>query len=468
MSHDDDVEKKKNSKHSGSLGIVALPATKAPLSQEHDQSPPPQQHDHHHPSTNYTISHKHTYANKFDTKYKCIQDLRMPTSSKFTQPNIFDFQAQISTSQKILFIGDSVGIQFSQSLQEAAGVLNSLGRKILRYSWGDHEGIHLAHSVRGGGVIAGWRITGMLRESKKNDIETMPNIAGGGWLMDDVTNLKRALYMTKSSKETGKLTNMTCTYREGLTTTNTTSSIVIDSTTCQEDSFDTVVLQIPFGWLKKPATNEIHYDSIHEAVQLSHKLFGAKAVIIQTIPVNNNVIDMVEELDAINNAIFNYSNSYNYTMLAHNQNYDMVEQVVVMDMAKFSYELFAHNAAGLKMINYNNKEIDEFIANGRLSTILNPLISKRTKCCNTDYGQIIAFACSRVREARKPKKCWNTLYSLDGMHWCMDKVGGKINGAVACLVQCLENKWKFGKLKDCENVCNHNFMSMKQQVDLDL
>merc|ERR1712241_939637 len=108
-----------------------------------------------------------------------------------------------------------------------------------------------------------------------------------------------------------------------------------------------------------------------------------------------------------------------------------------MDIAKFSLELFAHNAKGLNMINQDVDLIDQLISNNTISTLLNPLLTKRTICCHKEYGQIIGFACSKVKETRTFKKCLNTKYSLDGMHWCMDEVGGRINGAISCLLQCI-------------------------------
>ena len=57
-------------------------------------------------------------------------------------------------------MGDSVGILFAQNLEWAAGA-SSDHRQVLRYTRkGVHEGLAVAAPVRGGGVMASWRITG--------------------------------------------------------------------------------------------------------------------------------------------------------------------------------------------------------------------------------------------------------------------------------------------------------------------
>ena len=424
--------------------------------------------------TDFKVDQKIPYQNKFDGIHKCIQDMRLAISPKFKKPYVFDFNVEITTSQKILFMGDSVAIQFSQSLQEAVGADNQ-NRKVLRYSWGNHEGINLANPVRGGGAVAGWRITGMFQEKQMNNNDAMPNKRGGGWMSGDVENLKRALFMSSStnssSTEDSSLLS-SCEIQEALTTVESVAVVHNGKEReCPEENFDTIVHQFPFGWLNKPTSEEITFETIHEAVQLAGKTFGAKAAIITTIPMNNNVIDMINELGVINSAIYNYSNSFGIGQYAgHKSEEDNdihVQKVVVMDLAQFSYELFAHNAAALEMIDNDVQKIDHLLSNNvtGIAEILNPLLSKRTICCHKEYGQIVGFACCRIRNKNRIKKCLNTKYTLDGMHWCMDEVGGRINGAFACLLKCIEENNGLPELRQCEKQCNDKFMSLKP-IDL--
>lgn len=410
------------------------------------------------PFTDFKVVQGHPYQHKFEGKYKCNQTTRTATSPIFRKPNVFDFNVQITTSQNILVMGDSIGIQFSQSLQEAAGAENHT-RNVLRYTNVAGDGIHLA-PTRGGGVIAGYRMTGMFRETERDKISHMPNKCCGGWMSEDVKRLKSALFMstkTNNSKRKYSPLSPSCAIQETMTTVEHDGIQNYHEIECPEEDFDVIVHQFPFGWSKRPAakhskSEKITFETIHEAVQLSGMTFGAKAIIIQTIPMGNFVIDMVNELEVINNAIYNYSSSYD------NSHYSgQVEKVVVMDFAKFSYELFAHNAASLNLIDNDEEEIDQLLANSTITEILNPLLSDRTKCCHKEYGQILGFTCSEINRFN----CLKTKYSFDGIHWCMDEVGGRINGVLACLLKCIEDNDGLPELRHCEKQCNDNFMTLR-------
>lgn len=404
--------------------------------------------------TSYNILKGHKYLHSFDS-LPCDNNVRQAISPKFTQSGAFDFQVEISTSQRILYMGDSVGIQFSQSLQDATGA-KPQDRKVLRFSWGNHEGIHIASPIRGGGAVAGWRITGMFREEMMNEYKSLPNYYGGGWMNGDAKNLKRALaYMTEIKNQTD-VSNPSCEIKKGVSTSFVQERIKIEKRgeNCPEEKFDVIVHQFPFGWLKKPTADKITFESIHEAVTLSKQQFGAKTIILQTIPVNNNVIDMIEELETINNRIMNYTKTAQKTG---------IESVLLLDLGQLSIEMFAHNAAAMRLIPLGQDEIDQSMQSNTISEVLNPLLTHRTVCCNKDYGQIIAYTCSRNRQStNRIKDCFKTRYSRDGMHFCMDEVGGRINGGVACLLKCVETQNdSLPKINDCENRCNERFMSLE-------
>ncbi len=423
------------------------------------------------PIINFNVVHDFKYLSKFDS-LTCENNVRQAISQRFTQPGAFDFNVEISTSYKILYIGDSVGMQFSQSFQEVAGATTA-NRKVLRYSWGNNEGIHIASPVRGGGAVGSMRITGMFSEKMKNNYRTMPNNLGGGWMEGDVANLKRALAQMTADNETNVMdtklaSNTSCAIKEGLTTFDFDQSVEEnESNNCAEDFFDVVIHQFPFGWVGKPAQEHITYESIHEAVQLSKRYFGAKTVILQTVPVNNNVIDMVGELEVINNRILNYSTEFQknssrfQAMGTINQ---QVEAVLVLDLGQLSVELFAHNAAKLHLIDIKEDEIDQAIQDKSIIRLLDPILAHRTRCCHKKYGQIIGFSCSRNRESKSTiPDCFKTRYSKDGMHWCMDEVSGRINGGIACLLNCVGDTaaTAVDSLKRCEKSCNKRFMSLQ-------
>mmetsp|Transcript_18837 Transcript_18837/g.28227 ORF Transcript_18837/g.28227 Transcript_18837/m.28227 type:complete len:494 (+) Transcript_18837:93-1574(+) len=426
-------------------------------------------------TTTTTISYKVVQNQNFENVFVSYQDCNMTernnASPLFTQDAIFNFQAQISTSLKVLIMGDSVGIQYSQALQEAAGASHD-HRKVLRYTWGLHEGINLASPVRGGGAVAGWRITGIFRQEQMNNNQAMPNDTGGGWMEYDVKKIRRALAaMSPSKRAEEEDSSLFCDIQEDTARKRTTPvqpAVEEDPDSgCAEENFDVVVHVFPFSWMKKPTIKWFTFDMIDEAVQLSRKQFGAKIVVLQTIPVQNNVVDMVSELQPINDAIINYSDSYETNRIKEvNDNSgeelnEMVETVLLLDVARLSYELFTQNAASLGLITNDTVAIQEALLDNSINQILNPLLTQRTKCCNPKYPQIVGFTCSDISSLDEtPDGCTRSRYTRDGMHWCMEEVGGRINGGLACLLKCVEHESESSDIRSCEKQCNDQFMSL--------
>ena len=53
---------------------------------------------------------------------------------------------------KILMLGDSVGMQFHQVLEEAAGATWD-NRTLFKFAWGGHESVSIAAPIQGGCVL---------------------------------------------------------------------------------------------------------------------------------------------------------------------------------------------------------------------------------------------------------------------------------------------------------------------------
>lgn len=105
--------------------------------------------------------------------YQCRDRPLLPASmAKF-----INFTTVISTNLKIIFMGDSIAVQFAQWFHRAIGVTSEKKRHILRYSWSNYEGLVLAPAIRGGGQVASWRVTGMVRDDGEN--KPLPNQPGG-------------------------------------------------------------------------------------------------------------------------------------------------------------------------------------------------------------------------------------------------------------------------------------------------
>ena len=109
------------------------------------------------------------YNNTYDPYMRCFVDERASAHSAFERRGALDFSTQISTSLKIIIIGDSVGMQLSQAMQEATVAIRE-NRQVVRFAYGTTESVHIASPVMGGGAIAGIRMTGMFTAKLMNNI----------------------------------------------------------------------------------------------------------------------------------------------------------------------------------------------------------------------------------------------------------------------------------------------------------
>jgi hypothetical protein len=159
----------------------------------------------------------------------------------------------VRTNLKIIMVGDSVGMQFHQLLEEAAGATWN-HRTLYQFAWGAHESVSVAAPVEGGGVLGAFRMTGMLLEAARG--KAPPNAGGGGWLPEHVKQLLTHTYYDQNDKHR--------VVRE----------------------FDSMIFRIPHGWLK---LNEITAQTLTESLHMAHALFGIQTAVLLTLPLNNNI-----------------------------------------------------------------------------------------------------------------------------------------------------------------------------------
>jgi hypothetical protein len=74
------------------------------------------------------------------------------------------------------------------------------------------------------------------------------------------------------------------------------------------------------------------------------------------------------------------------------------------------------------------------------------------------YPPSLAMACATL-ENRTECTCIRNRLSIDGMHWCMESMGGRILGGTACLIQC--SLMPQAEHRSCEKRCNDDFMSLE-------
>ena len=362
----------------------------------------------------YRLCHGKYYTETFNPYMRC-GDRQSLYAELHNTLGLFDFTTELSTSLKILVMGDSVDIQFSQVLEEAMGVghnndtaSSSCQRTVYRYSWGTHEGLHISAPVRGGGVVAGWRITGMLSRSREG--QPLPNAQGGGWMREDVLRLLNHTY-------------------------NTTDGIVSQ----QVNNFDVLFFRIPDVWINLDAITNA---SLSEVVELASELFSVSTVIFTTVPFSNNIVttnDLLKMADK-NMLLHKFASNWQPGMFG-------VDRVFLLDLHQLT--------DGLLQWNMNHIGLDP----SNTSDILAGL-----ECCpNKGFYHHIGQMCA---ESVPPgsKTCERNLLSLDGVHQCMSVVGGRIFATLACVLECVgpldmingstQPGWT------CAQACNDRFLGL--------
>jgi hypothetical protein len=125
----------------------------------------------------------------YDVIGKCDSDNFM-LPEPFQAPGLLDFSTLIDTNLNILYVGDSVSMQFAQILQEATHPIN---RETIRYSYGDtHENTYIALTPSGG-TVAATRVTGLMTNKSRDKYKWLPPKGGGGWQTRDIREMKRLI-----------------------------------------------------------------------------------------------------------------------------------------------------------------------------------------------------------------------------------------------------------------------------------
>jgi hypothetical protein len=364
------------------------------------------------------------YNNAFNPYYKCDPTQRLALPEPIQRQ--LNFTTTVSTNLKILIMGDSVGIQIFQGFEEAAGGTFA-NRQVLRYSWGTHEGLVLSAPVRGGGQVAGWRITGMLTKSGEN--MPLPNNSGGGWVREDAT----ALLNHSLSMES----NVELEHASPSRTTSTTNRTM--------GSFDCMVFRIPHGWIR---LSQITQESLKQTVQLAHELFGVSTIVFVSMPFVNNVQTMqdLDDLKKANTVLREFALGWN----SQNTSTTLtggVQQVLVLEFGRLMDDLMEINARQMEYDTSNQNYTMEKLHSGKFPMSI-PLVC----------GQRVETGTSQ---------CGRNSVSLDGMHWCMESIGGRVFAGLSCLLGCAHNFPTDTPPPStdiqCERRCNDQFMSLEKE-----
>ena len=191
----------------------------------------------------YKTSHiGREYACRNRTTGQPIDDrAELPTS------NPFEFTTYIQTKLNILFMGDSLAVEFGSWFMIASQATNKTVIETLKWRKSTAEGLAVA-SAQGGGMAAYWRILGFWQKNYHR--RPLPN-SGFGLRLNWVSKLLKKL-------------------------------------PSKEDKYDVLIFRISHPWL---AIEKVTAERMQETIDTARELLGKQLVVVfQTAPMNNNIL----------------------------------------------------------------------------------------------------------------------------------------------------------------------------------
>ena len=406
---------------------------------------------------------------KFVYCYRCDSGniLQPPLSST----TVLKFKTTISTNLKILFLGDSITQQFASNFYGSVlGEEHEGGHVVLRsFKNGASDDprvcLHVCRSVvapvRGGGVCAYWRVLELM--SAKNEAPYVNCKNEKGWSANESVALSNHRYSHPAGGPNALV-------RENSTRDNRSTVWYVTPIHGEElkpfsvAAFDCVVLRVPHGWMD---LHEITRDRIVEEVELLHALFGARAVVISTLPFNNNVVTRSDwrHLIEINGMIRDVAK--NWTKPPPNK--EGVRWVLVQEFGNFTNQILWENA---RRLGYDNVSVPDFARQDAWEEAGAEFLLDRLQQAGSIPSKLspsIPMVCSKPLSFKKiinVTDCPRNKISSDGMHWCMESLGARYAASIACLLGCVFNGEGSEALrsdenvKKCEQACNDQFMSL--------
>jgi hypothetical protein len=438
----------------------------------------------------------------------CRKETNRKSMPILQQNGVADFNVQMKTNLNIIYLGDGVGLQFSQALQEAA---NATDIQVVRYDSGGVRKISHVAKLSGGGTIAGLQVTGWFREYGKNYIDGLMPHDGGGFMETDVSELKRLVYKwhITTAEHGGSDPDAIvpferfCDKIEGEKKDSAPSGMLNDS--CTEQSFDAAVHQLSTEWIHRESImggsaflDEFTLEAIEESVQLTMDQFGVKIIILQTIPIISNIRN-VQELIIANQRIWKFAKRFRQQQ--ENQKEDERVTLLIMEVGALSTSLTLFNSIAMGTVSKENASDliqmhsqavpsspvpdgslsfqfdNEQFVKATMKAMEGPLQKRMKVQLWSNVSKISSHSCGEYMDEKAATssfrcKMKNT-FSIDGRQWCMDVMAGRINAAGACLLQCglkyrrqgeleleLELEVENGSLENCERDCNGLYMTL--------
>ena len=439
----------------------------------------------------------------------CRNETNRKSMPILQQNGVADFNVQMETNLNIIYLGDGVGSQFSQALQEAA---NATDIQVVRYDSGGVRKISHVAKLSGGGTIAGLQVTGWFHEYGKNYIDGLMPHDGGGFMETDVSEMKRLAYKwhITTAEHGGSDPDAIipferfCDESEGEKEDSDPSGTLY--TDCTEQNFDAAVHQLSTEWIHREITlggsaflDEFTLEAIEESVQLTINQFGVKIIILQTIPIINNIRN-IQELIIANQRIWKFAKRFRQQQ--ENQKEDERVTLLIMEVGALSTSLTLFNSIAMGTVSKENAsdliqmhseastpdgsfqfDNEEFV-NAAMKAMEDPLRKRMRVQLWSNVSKILSHSCGEYMDetaATSSFRCkMKSMFSVDGQQWCMDSMAGRINAAGACLLQCglkyrmqgeqeqeqEQEQVEDGSLENCERDCNGLYMTLSSVSEL--
>lgn len=422
---------------------------------------------------NFTTETKEKHNTHSTLQWMCepepqSKEQRLPVPPEMRP--FFNFTTSIRTNLKILVLGDSVGIQFSEYLQKvllhSSNNLADTNTAVLKTAFNAGRGAASIHvtapifldgkenrsstlsSSPGSGAIAGWRVTGMFLPDAHG---WAPANYNRGWKIDDVEAL-RGFVSNATSLTSGLLNGNLGKATKNITIGMHEQEYQFVVSAMESGDFDVFVHRIPSpSWA---TLEEVTEETLRATLELANQLFGVRVVVLMSMHFCNNVLTTVQrdEMDRRNRLVHQFAR--NWTATHEKSKGDNpkekggVHTVYVLDQGRLNDELMEWNARLLGFDTSINNYTDVKLIGG-----------KRER-----YRLSVGHVCGE-RVAHDSTNCVRNSVTRDGMHPCMNIIGPRIAAGLFCQLKCAYHRYDPNKnvVSDgsfsCAEACNDQYMN---------
>ena len=366
----------------------------------------------------------------------------------------FNFIASIRTDLKIILIGDSISSQFAQAFEATALDVGQEGRvrakKVMANRVSTHVCMSISSPIRGGGVSAFWRVTNLLlKETNRWPAKLCK------WEVRNSWNEGMALAFLNHEYNSTQLNLLNATeYSQSspaITEFWQQKKLASFKTGNVVNSFDAAILRLPHGWLN---FNDMNIATITETIETTHRIVGAKTIVIPTVPFSNNVKSESDwkRVAQINRLIREIARNIT-------ESESDIEYVLVQEFGNLTNQVLTENAKNLDLIS-PKRDID-YSQEGWEVDLANIFLQRPSNTAKK-WPPSDVQVCSSL-PSNESQTCPGVKISPDGMHWCVETFGVRFTASIACLLGCVYNVARpptNERVRKCEQRCNDQFMSL--------